>query len=416
MRNRYKLLLVILLSMVNAARISAVSYDEIQFNSSDRDVDKIEYNSLFEINRHSLEDNPCLRQIGCFADSLLREGRLRRFEICGYASPDGPRKANSKLALDRAKAVQSYFHNEFQIPDSLFDIYSVDEDWDKTRELIDSSSMISRDGLLLIIDGTVDSSLKETRLKRYEDGKAWRLLARDVFPSVRRAEIVLSYDNGELQTTVSDNSVTLEVLSPDIEPEITLVPETEATDTISVQDMSDWQRHAYLKTNIPAWFLIWLNASGEYDIAPHWSANLSIYYSGFDYFHHRRKYRTFAIMPEIRYWFFKNNQGFFVAPHFGLAWYNVSFDGPYRYQDHDGSTPALGGGVNVGFRFNISRNKRWRMEFSIGFGIYHLDYDLFINEHNGLLAGRRRRTFYGIDNAALSICYMFDIRKKGAKK
>lgn len=402
--------------MVNVARISAVSHREMKSNSRNGDMERIEYESLFEINRHKIEDNSGLRLIGSFADSLQREGMLRKFEICGYASPDGPRESNAQLAFERAKAVQMYFQSKYHIPDTLFEINSIDEDWDKTREIIDSSSMIYKEGVLSIIDRTVDSSLKEKRLKLYEDGKAWRILAREVFPSVRRAEIVLSYDNGELHAIISGDNTILEIPTSESEPEIMPEPEMEATDTIGGRHMPEWQRHAYLKTNVPAWFLIWLNAAGEYDIAPHWSVNLSLYYSGFNYFHHRRKYRTFAVMPEIRYWFSKNNQGFFVAPHFGLAWYNVSFDGPYRYQDHNGSTPALGGGIDAGFRFNISRNRRWRMEFSVGFGIYHLDYDKFINEHNGKLAGRCRRTFYGIDNAALSICYMFDVRKKGGKK
>lgn len=94
----------------------------------------------------------------------------------------------------------------------------------------------------------------------------------------------------------------------------------------------------------------------------------------------------------------------------------MAFEGAYRYQDHDGRTPAIGGGVNAGFRCNISRNKRWRLECSIGFGIYALDYDMFVNKANGLLAGRKKRTFYGIDNAALSVCYMFDVKKKGGRK
>ena len=41
---------------------------------------------------------------------------------------------------------------------------------------------------------------------------------------------------------------------------------------------------------------------------------------------------------------------------------------------------------------------------------------MFVNKANGLLAGRKKRTFYGIDNAALSVCYMFDVRKKGGRK
>ena len=58
------------------------------------------------------------------------------------------------------------------------------------------------------------------------------------------------------------------------------------------------------------------------------------------------------------------------------------------------------------------------MEASIGGGIYHLDYDMFLNRQDGLLYGRRSRTFYGIDQAALSLPYRFGIgsRRQAQKK
>lgn len=380
------------------------------------------HSSLFEINRSNIMEDESMLELGAFVDSLQQSHVLKKFVICGYSSPDGPEAFNAQLAGDRARAVQSYFEKKHNIPASMFEISSKAEDWDKTRELVSSSSIESKSGILSIIDKTVDPALREKRLRKYGNGNSWRILARDIFPKVRRAEITLYYAEGELHAVISDKEALAEIPESVSEPgpESVSEPETAKTESGTEADEEhptpEWQRHAYVKTNIPAWFLIWTNVAGEYDIAPHWSVNLSVYYSGFDYFQHRRKYRTFALMPEIRYWPDRNNQGFFVAPHFGMAWYNVAFEGKYRYQDHDGTTPALGGGVNAGFRFNVSRNRRWRMELSVGFGIYHLDYDLFINERNGLLAGRRKRTFYGVDNAALSICYMFDVKKKGGKK
>ncbi|MDE6218523.1 MAG: DUF3575 domain-containing protein, partial [Muribaculaceae bacterium] len=61
------------------------------------------------------------------------------------------------------------------------------------------------------------------------------------------------------------------------------------------------------------------------------------------------------------------------------------------------------------------RNKRWLIEASIGCGVYRLDYDIFVNDYNGLLTGRRKRTFFGIDNAAISLCYRFDLDRKRRK-
>lgn len=179
----------------------------------------------------------------------------------------------------------------------------------------------------------------------------------------------------------------------------------------SLPDKSDWERKITLKTNVPAWALLWINIAPEIDFDPHWSGTLPIYYSGFNYFTGHRKYRTFALMPEVRWWPKYNNEGFFMGLHTGLVWYNVAFEGQYRYQDHDRNSPAIGAGLTFGWRFNFTRNPRWKMEAAIGAGVYRLCYDRFLNYHNGLFVDTKRRTFFGIDNAALSICYQFGAKK-----
>ena len=393
---------ILALVLATGISASALSRDEREFASG------------FSINKSCLVIDDGLESLGRKVADWHKAGRIERFDVCGYSSPDGPYAFNARLAADRAEAVCRYFNRYWGIPVSLINVSNVAEDWDTTRELIAAGDIGDRDGILAIIDNEPDGDRREAKLRSYAGGNAWRRLAAEVFPQVRRARIVVVTDDGELEAVLTDEGTAIE----HVEEPVVEQPATEPGDEVSVAADTEpvWQRHAYLKTNVPAWFLLWINLAGEYDISKHWSVNLSIYYSGFDYFQRTRKYRTFAVMPEVRYWFRPDNQGFFVAPHFGLGWYNVAFEGAYRYQDHDGRTPAIGGGVNAGFRCNISRNKRWRLECSIGFGIYALDYDMFVNKANGLLAGRKKRTFYGIDNAALSVCYMFDVRKKGGRK
>ena len=114
----------------------------------------------------------------------------------------------------------------------------------------------------------------------------------------------------------------------------------------------------------------------------------------------------------MRYWFNESNQKFFVGAHFGYAQYNIAIDGDYRYQDHNGTSPALGGGISVGYRMPISKNNKWHIEFTLGAGVYGLHYDKFYNVHNGKLVDTYRKTYWGIDNAAISISYRFDLNKR----
>ena len=80
---------------------------------------------------------------------------------------------------------------------------------------------------------------------------------------------------------------------------------------------------------------------------------------------------------------------------------------------------AIGGGVSVGYRMPISKNRRWRMEFTVGAGVYDLHYDKFRNTvtvEDGLLVESIKESYWGIDQAALSFIYTFDLKKKGGTR
>lgn len=186
-------------------------------------------------------------------------------------------------------------------------------------------------------------------------------------------------------------------------------------DSLKFQD-SEFYHKIYVKSNAPAWLMLWVNAAVEYDLASHWSVALPIYYSGWDYFSSKLKFRTFSVVPEIRYWPRNDNMGFYVNGHLGLNQFNYAKGGEWRYQTYKGHTPALGGGVGVGYRWYFCKNHRWTMEASLGCGVYHLDYSIFQNIPNGLIVGRRKRTFFGIDQAALSFAYSFGVKRKEVAK
>ncbi len=193
------------------------------------------------------------------------------------------------------------------------------------------------------------------------------------------------------------------------------VNDTVVTETAG-PEVNGWMRWLHCKTNAVAWGFGIANVSAEIDLAKHWSFALPVYYSAWDYFKSKIKFRTFAVQPELRYWLSENNNGFFAGAHFGLAFYNFATNGNYRYQDHN---PAIGAGVGAGYRMPIGKGKGWHVEFSLGAGIYSLNYNKFYNTprtKDGLLVGRFKKTYYGIDHVAVSFSYAFDMRKKGGKR
>ena len=119
-----------------------------------------------------------------------------------------------------------------------------------------------------------------------------------------------------------------------------------------------------------------------------------------------------ATQPELRYWFNKNNSKLFVGAHFGAASFNLALNGDYRYQDHNGASPIMGGGISIGYRMPISKNERWNVEFAVGVGGYSIRCDKFYNIKNGKLAETYRTTYWGIDNASIGISYRFNLKKQ----
>ena len=182
----------------------------------------------------------------------------------------------------------------------------------------------------------------------------------------------------------------------------------------------DWIRQLHVKTNALGLGLAIANLAVEVDLAKHWSFTLPVYYSAWDYFKTTVKFRTLMVQPEFRYWFNPENEGWFLGAHFGYGYYNIALDGDYRYQDHNRETPSMGGGMAIGYRTHLSKNKRWKLEFAVGGGIYPSRYDKFYNTSNtkkGLMAASDiHKTYKGIDQAAISLSYTFNLKKKGGKQ
>lgn len=180
--------------------------------------------------------------------------------------------------------------------------------------------------------------------------------------------------------------------------------------SLNHRDLQTWYRQLTIKTNIPALGLLIGNAAVEVDLTKALSLNIPVYYSALDYFNTDLKFRTLAVQPELR-WYIPKSRRFFTGAHFGLAWYNLALGGNYRYQDRDGNTPAIGGGLSLGYRQPLSRNGRWKLEFAVGGGAYHLRHDLFYNEPNGAFAGEESKTYLGLDNVSLSVTYSISMRR-----
>ncbi len=173
-----------------------------------------------------------------------------------------------------------------------------------------------------------------------------------------------------------------------------------------------------LKTNVAAWALAVTNIQLEYQWHPRWSACLPISYSAWNYGSSHTKFRTASFMPEIRHWINLSDSDtyfwWYVGAHMGIKWYNVALGKSHdRYQDHDGKCPALGGGLDMGFRMPMRKGSPWGIEVGIGAGIYHTYSDIWHNGGCGELLRTEKKWRFGLDFVGVSVTYSFKTGRRG---
>lgn len=373
------------------------------------------------IDRSYSKNTESLSELSSFLKKIEQDSTLTVVEVsfCGVASPEGSYQINHKLARARLETLAKIVRSEAELPDSII---TRDDDyiqWKYLKERVIESDIPLKEAVLDIIaqepqlvdypywGHNIDHRI--IKLQELDDGKIWRQLYTLYFERMRSASVTF--------TTKREQVTPITVAQP-APMAVAMVQKPTAScfalakPQLPEATTNDWIRSLYVKTNALGWGMAISNIAAEVDVAKHWSVAVPIYYSALNYFTETIKFRTLAVQPEVRYWFNESNQKFFVGAHFGYAQYNIAINGDYRYQDHNGTSPALGGGISVGYRMPISKNNKWHIEFTLGAGVYGLHYDRFYNVHNGKLIDTYRKTYWGIDNAAISISYRFDLNKR----
>ena len=365
--------------------------------------------SDFEINKADIRGAAALDSVCARVDSALRADALRRVSITGFASPDGPAGFNARLARDRAQAVKQYMGLRLDLADGLVTVRDTCENWAGLRQLVVNDLALPRRlEVLDVIDRHFNTEEGERLLRRMK--VPWRYMARNILPRLRYTEITVE----EEWPLPPVDTV------PELGPIAKLIQEAEAQPVVQPAEPeptplepAGCARYWRLRTSVPSWAAAVANVAGEYDFACHWSVALDLRYSAWNYGRQTRKFRTFQLRPEVRWWPGEGHKGLFVDAHLAMIAYNVALPSwQFRIQDRGGKHPALGGGLGVGYRLNLSADGRWQLEGNVGLGVYHLDYNRYFNTgqtRRGPLYDSRRRTFAGVDNVSISIVYNLNL-------
>lgn len=120
---------------------------------------------------------------------------VRHILAAGYSSMEGGSVANTRLSHDRVESVNSYLDKKYRLGRD-YPIYMsyVGEDWKGLREKIAHSGMYRKEDLLAVIDNNESPETRKDLLRLFDNGVPYDILFTEVFPSLRRVDLVVEYD------------------------------------------------------------------------------------------------------------------------------------------------------------------------------------------------------------------------------
>ncbi len=145
---------------------------------------------------------------------------IKSVNITGYASPEGEEDKNNTLSTDRANSakessvkIAKNAKNDTIQTDGMYKLNGSGEDYDGFKVALEKDSTMNEDdkNLVLRVLETISSPADREQAMR-DMGKTFTYLDKNIFPSLRRAEMITVYD----QTGFSDEELkALSVSNPD---------------------------------------------------------------------------------------------------------------------------------------------------------------------------------------------------------
>ncbi len=335
--------------------------------------------------------------------------------VKGASSPEGPYRWNQTLSRERSAHAFDYINRHLKFPEEHSTYDDQPEDYGQLLFLMKEAN----DPSYKVVKSLVDKYLKagklaqlKQQLKRIDGGRLWNRLYKIYYPKLRVARVVLffkkkaqasssSVSSGNSGMPNKPDSIAIEIL-PEQEtvPKLNIEPYGNiekpvlcGADLIQEPDSKEvpfvplrlYRRHVLgIRTNLLYDFFYlpghyWApspNVQLEYyPLTGHFTANLG--FTG-PYWHHWSRQQFWQIRDYVlegRYYFV--GQGQFIGPYVsGYVHTNIYGIGLSKTKGWEGE--GLGAGAIIGYTMNISRNKRWRLEFSLGVGYYRTKYDPYV--------------------------------------
>ena len=166
---------------------------EIEKARSEKGCAKIEYqvaktNLLPNFRNNKAE----LDNIVALVESVKNDtdNKVKNITIKGFASPEGSYTLNERLAKGRTETLTKYISK--QLGNVEIETSYEAEDWDGLTTWVENSNLTNKQGILDIINGSLDTDAKERAIKA-QYPQDYAVLLKECYPTLRRADYCVDY-------------------------------------------------------------------------------------------------------------------------------------------------------------------------------------------------------------------------------
>lgn len=366
--------------------------------------------------------------------SLRAEGTIRRISLTSSSSPEGNSISNGILSEKRGASLCAYIQRHLSLPDSVFELSSLGQDWEGLSSLVEASDMPYREDVMAVLrdiseritEGGTAVDSRKRRLMRLGGGSAWRYMRERFFPELRNSSVVeCEFDPivpeetcGEDLTEVRPMDTIASMDTVDIPCDTLNIPST-------VVAKAPRPFHMALKTNLLYDALLVPNIGLEFYLGKGWSVGGNWMYAWWKNDRRHHYWRVYGGEIEVRkYWGCRAAANPLTGHHIGVYGQALTYDFERGGRGYIGGRPGgtlwekANYGVGVGYGYSLPISKRLNLDFSLGIGylggIYY-EYDPMDGHY--VWKETRQRHWLGPTKAEVTLVWFLGDRggKKGGE-
>ncbi len=414
----------------NTVIVLLIIFPFIRLNGQDKEFKILFRQNISKVDPLFSNNYKTLDMLADYLNKIEKDSMLvvSQVKFSASASPEGRYFDNKILAQSRLASVEKYVRNRVKINDSIIHRSNEHIGWSQLAKMVQTLNIQDKKQILDIIENVQEIITgengkwidgKKKRLMDLSNGKAWRYMERNFFPSMRNGSAVtvcVSPSPLAIKKAVNrKDSASCKIMNLNIYniKELNIYNNGYKRNEKNISDNVERKPVLGVKTNLLFDVLLFPNIEIEYPFAKRWSImgewTFPWYLSG----DNSKALQILSGGLEGRYWFGNRKDrramtGWFGGVYSGGGLYDIRDKGK-GYQGEF----YIAAGISMGYGLKVNDNINF--EFSLGFGYLGTKYRYYEaenNYHDLIWKHDGRYTWIGPTKAKISFVWLFNKKVK----